>query len=124
MGSLNGVQSAVAGIGSAPDQEPPSRESAFVAFRTWGLLTIQETKMRGSLFRRTLGHTPRFFSTGGIRLQARFGVSGGLAVPLDDLGDIADAGYDVSAALHFGGTHVPIGPRRGKPGWLQPQGCR
>jgi hypothetical protein len=43
--------------------------------------------------------------------QARFGVSGGLAVPLDDLSDIADAGYNVSAALHFGGTHVPIGAR-------------
>ena len=29
----------------------------------------------------------------------------------DDLGDIADLGYDVAAGLHFGGTHVPIGAR-------------
>jgi len=43
--------------------------------------------------------------------QARFGISGGLAVPVSDLDDIADLGYDVAAALHFGGTHVPIGAR-------------
>jgi hypothetical protein len=43
--------------------------------------------------------------------QARFGVSGGLAVPISDLADLADLGYDVAAGLNFGGTHVPIGAR-------------
>ena len=43
--------------------------------------------------------------------QARFGMSAGLAAPVDDLSDFADVGYNVSAALHFGGTHVPIGAR-------------
>ena len=43
--------------------------------------------------------------------QARFGIAGGLAVPVSDLGDVADLGYNVAAALHFGGTHVPIGAR-------------
>jgi hypothetical protein len=43
--------------------------------------------------------------------QARFGISGGLAVPVSDLGDVAEVGYNVAAALHFGGTHVPFGAR-------------
>jgi hypothetical protein len=43
--------------------------------------------------------------------QARFGVAGGLAVPVSDLGDDADMGYNVAASLNFGGTHVPIGAR-------------
>ena len=43
--------------------------------------------------------------------QARFGMSGGLAVPLSDLDDVAKPGYNVAASLHFGGTHVPIGGR-------------
>lgn len=43
--------------------------------------------------------------------QARFGVAGGLAAPVSDLDDIAGLGYNVTAALHFGGTHVPIGAR-------------
>jgi len=43
--------------------------------------------------------------------QARFGLSGGLAVPVSDLDDVAELGYNVAAALHFGGTHVPIGAR-------------
>lgn len=43
--------------------------------------------------------------------QARLGISGGLAVPVSDLDDVAELGYDIAAALHFGGTHVPIGAR-------------
>lgn len=43
--------------------------------------------------------------------QARFGISGGLAAPMSDLGDAADLGYNVTAGLFFGGTHVPIGAR-------------
>jgi hypothetical protein len=43
--------------------------------------------------------------------QARFGISGGLAVPVSDLDDVAEPGYNVAAALHFGGTHVPFGAR-------------
>ena len=43
--------------------------------------------------------------------QARFGVSGGPAVPVSDLADVAGLGYDVAVALHFGGTHVPFGAR-------------
>jgi Outer membrane protein beta-barrel domain len=66
--------------------------------------------MRSSLFAvlvaGTLTLSPQVASC-----QARFGISGGLAVPLDDLGDVADVGYNVTAALHFGGTHVPIGAR-------------
>ena len=43
--------------------------------------------------------------------QARFGVSGGLAAPMTDLGDVADLGYNVTAGLFFGGTRVPVGAR-------------
>lgn len=43
--------------------------------------------------------------------QARFGISGGLAAPMSDLGDAAELGYNVTAGLFFGGTHVPIGAR-------------
>jgi len=43
--------------------------------------------------------------------QARFGIAGGLAVPVSDLGDVAEVGFNVGAALHFGGTHVPFGAR-------------
>ncbi len=43
--------------------------------------------------------------------QARFGLSGGLAVPVSDLADAANPGYNVAVALHFGGTHVPVGAR-------------
>lgn len=43
--------------------------------------------------------------------QARFGISGGLTVPVSDLDDVAETGYNVAAALHFGGTHVPVGAR-------------
>ena len=43
--------------------------------------------------------------------QARFGISGGLVVPVSDLDDVAEPGYNVAAALHFGGTHVPFGAR-------------
>jgi len=43
--------------------------------------------------------------------QARFGISGGLAMPVNDLSDLAEEGYNVGAALHFGGTHVPLGGR-------------
>jgi len=43
--------------------------------------------------------------------QARFGIAGGLAVPVSDLADDADLGYNVAASINFGGTHVPIGAR-------------
>jgi hypothetical protein len=43
--------------------------------------------------------------------QARFGISGGLAAPMSDLGDLADLGYNITAGLFFGGTHLPIGAR-------------
>ena len=43
--------------------------------------------------------------------QARFGLSGGLAVPVSDLGEVAEPGYTIAVALHFGGTHVPFGAR-------------
>jgi hypothetical protein len=43
--------------------------------------------------------------------QSRFGLSGGLAAPVSDLSDEADLGYNVTAGLFFGGTHVPIGAR-------------
>ena len=46
-----------------------------------------------------------------LAAQARFGVSGGLAAPVSDLGDVADLGYNVTAGLFFGGTRVPIGAR-------------
>jgi Outer membrane protein beta-barrel domain len=71
---------------------------------------IQETKMRSSLF--------AILVAGAIALspqassgQARFGISGGLAAPVSDLDDVAEPGYNVAAALHFGGTHVPLGAR-------------
>jgi len=43
--------------------------------------------------------------------QAQLSVSGGLAAPVNDLGDVADLGYNVAAGLNFGGTRLPIGAR-------------
>lgn len=43
--------------------------------------------------------------------QARFGVAGGLAIPVSDLADDANLGWNVAASINFGGTHVPIGAR-------------
>lgn len=43
--------------------------------------------------------------------QARLSVSGGIAAPVNDLGDVADLGYNVAAGLNFGGTRLPIGAR-------------
>jgi len=43
--------------------------------------------------------------------QARFGIAGGLAVPVSDLAADANLGYNIAASLNFGGTHVPIGAR-------------
>ena len=46
-----------------------------------------------------------------LRPQAALSVSGGLAAPVSDLGDVADIGYNVAAGLNFGGTRLPIGLR-------------
>src|SRR5215213_4103490 len=46
-----------------------------------------------------------------LHAQAALSVSGGLAVPVRDLGDYADLGYNVAAGFNFGGTRVPIGLR-------------
>lgn len=46
-----------------------------------------------------------------LRAQAALSVSGGIAAPVSDLGDVADLGYNVAAGLNFGGTRVPIGLR-------------
>jgi hypothetical protein len=43
--------------------------------------------------------------------QARLSVSGGIAAPVNDLGDVADLGYNVAAGLNFGGTRSPVGAR-------------
>ncbi|MDB4882979.1 MAG: hypothetical protein JWL95_1745 [Gemmatimonadetes bacterium] len=46
-----------------------------------------------------------------LTAQAALSVSGGVAAPVGDLGDVADLGYNVAAGLNFGGTHLPIGLR-------------
>jgi hypothetical protein len=46
-----------------------------------------------------------------LRAQAALSVSGGLAAPVSDLGDVADLGYNVAAGLNFGGTVLPIALR-------------
>ena len=43
--------------------------------------------------------------------QARFSVSGGIASPMSDLGDVADLGYSVGAGLNFRGSRLPVGAR-------------
>jgi len=46
-----------------------------------------------------------------LSAQTGFSVAGGVAAPMSDLGDAADLGYNVAAALNFGGTRLPIGAR-------------
>ena len=41
----------------------------------------------------------------------RLTLSGGVAAPMSDLGDVADLGYVISAGLNAGGTDRPIGAR-------------
>ncbi|MEO8560438.1 MAG: hypothetical protein ABI601_00085 [bacterium] len=43
--------------------------------------------------------------------QTQLSVAGGVAVPVSDLGDIADLGYNVGVGLNFGGTRLPVGAR-------------
>ena len=43
--------------------------------------------------------------------QTSFSVAGGVNAPVRDLGDIADLGYNVAAALNMGGTSLPVGLR-------------
>ena len=66
--------------------------------------------MRGSLFAALVAGILTL-SPQAVFGQARFGLSGGLAAPVSDLSDEADLGYNVTAGLFFGGTHVPIGGR-------------
>jgi hypothetical protein len=72
--------------------------------------STQELIMRSSLFA-VLVAGALALSPGRMSGQARFGVAGGLAVPVSDLADDADLGYNIAASLNFGGTHVPIGAR-------------
>lgn len=46
-----------------------------------------------------------------VAAQARFDVSGGLAAPMSDLGDVADFGYHVAAGVNLRPTRRPIGAR-------------
>jgi hypothetical protein len=66
--------------------------------------------MRGSLFAALIAGvitlSPQVMSG-----QARFGLSGGLSAPVSDLSDEAELGYNITAGLFFGGTHMPIGGR-------------
>jgi hypothetical protein len=41
----------------------------------------------------------------------RLTISGGVAAPMSDLGDVADLGYVIAAGLNAGGTDRPIGAR-------------
>ena len=66
--------------------------------------------MRGSLFA-ALAAGILTLSPQVVSAQARFGLSGGLAAPVSDLADEAEMGYNITAGLFFGGTHVPIGAR-------------
>jgi hypothetical protein len=50
-------------------------------------------------------------ATRSLEAQAALSVSGGASVPMSDLGDLADLGYNVAAGLNFGGTALPIGLR-------------
>ena len=58
-----------------------------------------------------LGTALSFASPSLMRAQAALSLSGGLAVPVGDLGDYADLGYNVAAGINFGGTRLPIGLR-------------
>jgi hypothetical protein len=46
-----------------------------------------------------------------VHAQTSLSVSGGVNAPVSDLGDIANLGYNVAAALNFGGTSLPLGLR-------------
>jgi hypothetical protein len=46
-----------------------------------------------------------------VHAQTSFSVSGGLNAPVNDLGDIADIGYNVAAALNVGAPSLPVGLR-------------
>jgi hypothetical protein len=66
--------------------------------------------MRSSLFA-ALAAGILVLSPQTVFAQARFGIAAGLAVPVGDLGNDADLGYNFAASLNFGGTHVPLGAR-------------
>lgn len=72
--------------------------------------TTLKTTMRSALFAALVAGVLTL-SPNPVTAQARFGVSGGLAAPMSDLGDVADLGYNVTAGLFFGGTRAPIGAR-------------
>jgi hypothetical protein len=67
--------------------------------------------MRGLLFAASVAATLALLPLPTVQAQARLSVSGGIAAPMDDLGDQADLGYSVAAGLNFGGTRLPIGVR-------------
>lgn len=46
-----------------------------------------------------------------VRSQSSVSVAGGINAPVSDLGNIADLGYNVAAALNVGGTSLPVGLR-------------
>jgi hypothetical protein len=66
--------------------------------------------MRGSLYA-VLVAGILTLSPQALSAQARFGLSGGFSAPVSDLSDEAETGYNITAGLFFGGTHVPIGGR-------------
>jgi hypothetical protein len=78
--------------------------------RILGGPNTRESMMRSSLFA-VLAASILVLSPQVVSGQARFGVSGGLAAPMSDLGDAAELGYNVTAGLFFGGTRLPIGAR-------------
>jgi Outer membrane protein beta-barrel domain len=58
-----------------------------------------------------LGSALLFMPLAPANAQVGISVSGGVAVPISDLGDVTDMGYNVAAGLNFGGTHLPVGLR-------------
>lgn len=67
--------------------------------------------MRGLLFAASVTATLVLVPLPTATAQARFCISGGIAAPMDDLGDQADLGYNVAVGLNFGGASLPIGGR-------------
>jgi len=45
------------------------------------------------------------------QLNSSFGIAAGLAAPVSDLGNVADAGYNLAAHLNLGAPLIPIGVR-------------
>jgi len=45
------------------------------------------------------------------QLKPSFSVAGGIAIPLSDLADNVDAGYNLAGAVSFGAPLVPVGVR-------------